>query len=230
MVSSRKASSLQYPYPHSQRYSLPLGFRKVQQGTGENISSSPLRGINCCLYQFDIILAYAIIGKKPSASCARPQLDEEPDSVEMVPLEIGDEQKVEAYYESAFAAFQHSNCLQIVKSYAKLMVPHNEANDSNDGDKKGPQTEATPSWWPENFIRRELSCQMESECIRLLIHIFRSLGDTHDITADKLEEASRGVRRHIQPHKRLVILDEIYKVRRAEECYKKGEIGKFRQN
>ncbi|OAL65455.1 hypothetical protein A7C99_2551 [Trichophyton rubrum] len=194
MVSSRKASSLQYPYPHSQRYSLPLGFRKVQQG------------------------------KKPSASCARPQLDEEPDSVEMVPLEIGDEQKVEAYYESAFAAFQHSNCLQIVKSYAKLMVPHNEANDSNDGDKKGPQTEATPSWWPENFIRRELSCQMESECIRLLIHIFRSLGDTHDITADKLEEASRGVRRHIQPHKRLVILDEIYKVRRAEECYKKGEI------
>lgn len=232
MVGSRKASRLQYPYPHSQRYSLPLLFRKPQQSTGEEVNSSSIPGIHCCLYWFDIILAYAIIGKKSSACCsyARPLLDEEPDSVEMVSLEIGDKQKVDAYYESALAAFQHNNCLHIVKSYAKLMGSCNEINRSHDGDEKGPQTEATPGWWPENLILRELNFQTESECIRLLIHIFRDLGDTHGITTDKLEEAGRGVRRHIKPHKRLVILDEIYKVRRAEECYKKGEIGKFRQN
>ncbi|EFE30589.1 uncharacterized protein ARB_02511 [Trichophyton benhamiae CBS 112371] len=226
MVGSRKASQLQYPYPHSQRYSVPLAFRKPQQSTGEEASSSSLPGIHCCLYCFDIIFTYAIIGKKSSACCsyARPQLDKEPDSVEMVSLEIGDEQKVKAYYESALAAFQHNNCLHIAKSYAKLMDPRNEINHSHDEDEKGPPTEATPGWWPENLICRELNYQMESECIRLLIHIFRDLGDTHGITTDKLEEAGRGVRRHIKPRKRLVILDEIYKVRRAEECYKKGEI------
>ncbi|EGD94437.1 hypothetical protein TESG_01955 [Trichophyton tonsurans CBS 112818] len=142
----------------------------------------------------------------------------------MVSLEIGDEQKVEAYYKSAFAAFQHNNCLQILKSYAKLMGPQNENNHSYDGDKKGPPTKAKPSWWPENLIHDELNCRSESECIHLLVHIFRGLGDTRSITADKLEDASRGVRKHIQPHQRLVILDEIYKVRRAEECYKRGEI------
>ncbi|KAF3894191.1 hypothetical protein GTR04_4085 [Trichophyton interdigitale] len=208
MVSSRKSLSLQYPYPHFQGCYPPLGFRRARQSTRGNVSSSSKPGKN----------------SSTSCSYARPQLDGEPDSVEMVSLEIGDEQKVEAYYKSAFAAFQHNNCLQILKSYAKLMGPHNENNHSYDGDKKGPPTKATPGWWPENLIHDELNCRSESECIHLLVHIFRGLGDTRGITADKLGEASRGVRKHIQPHQRLVILDEIYKVRRAEECYKRGEI------
>ncbi|EGE02622.1 hypothetical protein TEQG_01657 [Trichophyton equinum CBS 127.97] len=195
MVSYRKSLSLQYPYPHFQGCYPPLGIRRARQRKNSSTSSY-----------------------------ATPQLDGEPDSVEMVSLEIGDEQKVEAYYKSAFAAFQHNNCLQILKSYAKLMGPQNENNHSYDGDKKGPPTKAKPSWWPENLIHDELNCRSESECIHLLVHIFRGLGDTRSITADKLEDASRGVRKHIQPHQRLVILDEIYKVRRAEECYKRGEI------
>ena len=64
-----------------------------------------------------------------------------------------------------------------------------------------------------------------AERIRLLIHIFRKLGKSRGITADKLEEAGRDAQRQIKPRERLEILDEIYRVIRMEESYERGEIG-----
>lgn len=73
------------------------------------------------------------------------------------------------------------------------------------------------------------SSSYSSERIRLLIHIFRKLGKSRGITADKLEEAGRDAQRQIKPRERLEILDEIYKVRRMEESYERGEIGSYLQ-
>lgn len=56
------------------------------------------------------------------------------------------------------------------------------------------------------------------------MHIIQNLGRTHGITADKLEEAGKDAQRHIKPQARLEILDEIYRVKRLEERYERGEI------
>ncbi|KAF3482510.1 uncharacterized protein GIQ15_05269 [Arthroderma uncinatum] len=150
------------------------------------------------------------------------------DAVEMVPLEIGNEEKVEAYYESAFRAFQQINCRQVAKAYIKIIEPRKQVKHPYNGGRgapgeKGDPEKTKPDWWPTGVIHREPDHLKKPERIRLLVHIFRKLGKTHGITADKLEEAGRDAQRQIKPRERLDILDEIYKVRRAEECYERGE-------
>ncbi|KAM5476760.1 hypothetical protein MauCBS54593_000030 [Microsporum audouinii] len=151
---------------------------------------------------------------------------------EMVPLEIGNEKKVEAYYESAFRAFQQINCRQVAKAYIKIIEPRKQVNHPYNGgrgapgEKRDPE-KTKPDWWPAGVTHREPDHLKKPDRIRLLIHIFRKLGKSHGMTADKLEEAGRYAQRQIKPHERLDILDEIYKVRRAEECYERGEAGEL---
>ncbi|KAM5440012.1 hypothetical protein McanMca71_004987 [Microsporum canis] len=150
------------------------------------------------------------------------------EAVEMVPLEIGNEEKIEAYYESAFRAFQQINCRQVAKAYIKIIEPRKQVKHPYNGGRgapgeKGDPEKTKPDWWPTGVIHREPDHLKKPERIRLLVHIFRKLGKTHGITADKLEEAGRDAQRQIKPRERLDILDEIYKVRRAEECYERGE-------
>ncbi|KAG5205226.1 hypothetical protein GTR04_6946 [Trichophyton interdigitale] len=152
----------------------------------------------------------------------------EMEAVEMVPLEIGNEEKIEAYYESAFRAFQQINCRQVAKAYIKIIEPRKQVKHPYNGGRgapgeKGDPEKTKPDWWPAGVIHREPDHLKKPERIRLLVHIFRKLGKTHGITADKLEEAGRDAQRQIKPRERLDILDEIYKVRRAEECYERGE-------
>ncbi|EFR00508.1 hypothetical protein MGYG_03511 [Nannizzia gypsea CBS 118893] len=156
-----------------------------------------------------------------------PQVNEM-EAVEMVPLEIGNEEKIEAYYESAFRAFQQINCRQVAKAYIKIIEPRKQVKHPYNGGRgapgeKGDPEKTKPDWWPTGVIHREPDHLKKPERIRLLVHIFRKLGKTHGITADKLEEAGRDAQRQIKPRERLDILDEIYKVRRAEECYERGE-------
>lgn len=155
----------------------------------------------------------------------------EMEAVEMVPLEIGNEEKIEAYYESAFRAFQQINCRQVAKAYIKIIEPRKQVKHPYNGGRgapgeKGDPEKTKPDWWPAGVIHREPDHLKKPERIRLLVHIFRKLGKTHGITADKLEEAGRDAQRQIKPRERLDILDEIYKVRRAEECYERGEAGR----
>ncbi|GBF62512.1 hypothetical protein TMEN_5058 [Trichophyton mentagrophytes] len=154
-----------------------------------------------------------------------------PESVEMVPLEIGNEEKVEAYYESAFKAFQQINCRQIAKAYIKIIEPRKQVKYPYNGGRGGPgekgdPEKTKPDWWPTGVVHREPDHLKKPDRIRLLIHIFRKLGK-NGITADKLEEAGLGVKSQIKPREKVDILDEIYKVRRAEERYERGEADEY---
>ncbi|KAM5455474.1 hypothetical protein McanCB49686_003732 [Microsporum canis] len=154
---------------------------------------------------------------------------EELESVEMIPLEIGNRGMVEAYYESAFTAFQQINCSQIAKAYIKVIEPYKQVKHPYNGGRgargeKGDPEETKPDWWPAGVTHRDPDHLKKPERIRLLIHIFRKLGQTYGITTNMLEEAGRNTKSQIKPYEKLDILDEIYKVRRAEECYESGEI------
>ncbi|KAI5301890.1 hypothetical protein KEM56_001247 [Ascosphaera pollenicola] len=121
------------------------------------------------------------------------------DSTTKVPLEIGDTEKVLAYYESALRAFQQINCRQIAKAYIKIIEPRKQVKFPYNGD----------------HLKKP-------ERIRLLIHIFRNLRQSRGINVDKLEEAGLDAVRQIKPSDRLNILKEIYMVRRLEEEYEDG--------
>lgn len=165
----------------------------------------------------------------PAENYVQEEQNYEP--VERVPLEIGDEEKVEAYYEAAFRAFQQINCRQIAKAYIKIIEPRKQVKHPYNGGRgapgeKGDPEKTKPDWWPAGVIHREPDHLKKPERIRLLVHIFRNLMRTkYEITADKLEEAGRDAQRQIKPPERLDILDEIYEVRRVEESYERGEIG-----
>ena len=66
---------------------------------------------------------------------------------------------------------------------------------------------------------------IDTERIRLLVHILCELRESHNITSEKLKDAGQDVRRGIVPEERLQVLDEIYYVRDMEELYLDGKIG-----
>ncbi|KAK2749838.1 hypothetical protein FQN57_005252 [Myotisia sp. PD_48] len=146
-----------------------------------------------------------------------------------VPIKIGDTEKIIAFYENSFKTFQQINCRQVAKAYIKLIEPRKQVKHPYNGGRgalgeKGDPEKTKPDWWPPGVVHREPDHLKKPERIRLLIHIFRSLGESHGMTADKLEEAGRDAQRQIKPRERLEILDEIYRVRRLEESYERGEI------
>lgn len=86
--------------------------------------------------------------------------DAEGDDVPRVPLAIGDTEKVDAYYEFAFRAFQQINCRQIAKAYIKLIEPRKQVKHPYNGgkgipgEKRDPE-KTKPDWWPEGVAHRE---------------------------------------------------------------------------
>ncbi|WEW56439.1 hypothetical protein PRK78_001882 [Emydomyces testavorans] len=151
------------------------------------------------------------------------------ETVDRVPLKIGEEEKVLDYYESAFRAFQQINCRQIAKAFIKIIEPRKQVKHPYNGGRgalgeKGDPEKTKPDWWPAGVIHREPDHLKKPERIRLLVHIIRNLSKFHNITTEKLEEAGRDVKRHIKPRERWDILEEIYSVRRMEESYERGEI------
>jgi hypothetical protein len=64
-----------------------------------------------------------------------------------------------------------------------------------------------------------------SERVRLLIHILRGVGESRRIGVHDLRDAARSVRQRIKPAERLEILEEIFRVREAEERWENGESG-----
>ncbi|KAK2732632.1 hypothetical protein FQN57_002593 [Myotisia sp. PD_48] len=146
-----------------------------------------------------------------------------------VSLRIDDEKEVNRFYKKSFEAFQQKNCRQIAKAYIKMIEPRKQVKHPYNGrwggpGEKGDPEKTKPNWWPAGVVHREPDHLKKPERIRLLIHIFRKLLESHDITADKLEEAGQDTLRQIKPRERLGIMDEIYRVRRIEESYERGEI------
>lgn len=82
----------------------------------------------------------------------------------MVALEIGDTEKVLAYYETALKHFQQINCRQIAKAFIKFIEPRKQVNHPYNGGKppagalpgqKGDPERTKPKWWPAGVQHKE---------------------------------------------------------------------------
>lgn len=78
-----------------------------------------------------------------------------------VPIEIGDDKKLNQYYEDAFHTLQQIICRHIAKAYVKAIEPrkqvkhpYNGGRPSAPGEKPDPE-KTKPSWWPANVRHRE---------------------------------------------------------------------------
>lgn len=85
-------------------------------------------------------------------------------TLDRVPLEIGDEEKVKAYYESAFKHFQQLNCRQMAKAFIKFIEPRKQVKHPYNGGRpppgaapgeKGDPEKTKPEWWPEGVVHKE---------------------------------------------------------------------------
>ena len=61
-----------------------------------------------------------------------------PSSTEMVPLRIGDAQKVMGYYEGALKHFQQLNCRMVAKAFIKFIEPRKQVRHPYNGGKAPP--------------------------------------------------------------------------------------------
>ncbi|KAL2000643.1 hypothetical protein VTN02DRAFT_2808 [Thermoascus thermophilus] len=147
-------------------------------------------------------------------------------------LEIGDTEKVVAYYEMALKHFQQLNCRQMAKAFIKFIEPRKQVKHPYNGGRpppgappgeKGDPEKTKPEWWPEGVVHKEPDHLKKDQRLRLLIHIFRKLGK-YGITAEKLREVAHDSKRQIKPPERIEILDEIFRVRKLEERFERGEV------
>ncbi|PGG96238.1 hypothetical protein AJ80_09852 [Polytolypa hystricis UAMH7299] len=138
-------------------------------------------------------------------------------------LKIGDEKILDAYYTGAFKVFQQLNCRQLAKAWIRLIEPRKQVKYPYNGG-KGPQgnngdpEKTKPGWWPAGVPHREPDHLLKAARIKLLVHILHS----HEVTADQLEQAGRAVHHLIEPKEKRQVVEEIYRVRRAEEEYERG--------
>ncbi|KAF4218227.1 hypothetical protein CNMCM6805_000651 [Aspergillus fumigatiaffinis] len=153
-------------------------------------------------------------------------------SVDMVELEIGDTSKVLAYYERSLKHFRQVNCRHILKAFIKFIEPRKQAKHPYNGGKppagappgkKGDPEKTKPEWWPANVVHKEPDHLRKDQRLSLLIHFIRKLG-RFGITTDQLQEIAHDCKRQLSGPQRLQILDEVFGVRRIEECYDRGEV------
>jgi hypothetical protein len=93
-------------------------------------------------------------------------------SNEMVPLRIGDSQKVQQYYESALKHFQQLNCRMVAKAFIKFIEPRKQVRHPYNGGKPPPGSapgttgdpeKTRPEWWPPGVMHKEPD-HLRKEC------------------------------------------------------------------
>ncbi|KAH2461412.1 hypothetical protein KXV71_005361 [Aspergillus fumigatus] len=179
--------------------------------------------------------AHSMYGVPPSVQFSAP-VEETPScgSVDMVGLKIGDTPNVLNYYETSLKHFRQVNCRQILKTFIKFIEPRKQAKHPYNGGKppagappgkKGDPEKTKPEWWPANVIHKEPDHLRKDylERLSLLIHIIRKLG-RFGITTDQLQEIAHDCKRRLSNPHQLQILDEVFRVRRIEERYERGEV------
>ncbi|KAL4981141.1 hypothetical protein BDW66DRAFT_4003 [Aspergillus desertorum] len=152
-------------------------------------------------------------------------------SYSMVPLRIGDTKKVTEYYESAFENLQQTNCRFISKAFIKEVEPKKQVNHPYKGNKqkgkKVPEEECDPEktkpgWWPATVQHKEPDHLKKEKRICLLIHMVRQF------PANRLQLVAQDCKRSLKPEnmieERWEIIAEIFKVRRLEERFERGEV------
>ncbi|KAJ5323810.1 hypothetical protein N7476_002410 [Penicillium atrosanguineum] len=136
-------------------------------------------------------------------------------SNDMVPLRVGDTQKVTSYYESALKHFQQLNCsTPIQRRQAGAGFPPGSTGDPE---------KTKPEWWPPGVMHKEPDHLRKEYRIELLLHIIRKLGG-HGITADKLKEVAGDTKRSLKHPSHVEIIFEILRVRKMEERFERGEV------
>ncbi|KAL1860153.1 hypothetical protein Plec18170_002102 [Paecilomyces lecythidis] len=170
-------------------------------------------------------------------------------TMDRMALEIGDTEKVGAYYETALKHFQQLNCRQMAKAFIKFIEPRKQVKHPYNGGRpppgaqpgeKGDPERTKPEWWPAGVVHKEpdhlkkdrksplllgslMILILIQERLRLLVHILRKLGK-YGITSDKLKEVAYDAKRQIKPPERMEILEEIFRVRKLEERFERGEV------
>ncbi|KAJ5146009.1 uncharacterized protein N7515_000573 [Penicillium bovifimosum] len=153
-------------------------------------------------------------------------------STEMVPLRIGDSQKVMSYYESALKHFQQLNCRMVAKAFIKFIEPRKQVRHPYNGGKPpagsapgttGDPEKTKPEWWPPGVMHKEPDHLRKEYRIELLLHIIRKLG-SYGITADKLKEVAGDTKRSLKHASHVEIIYEILRVRKMEERFERGEV------
>ena len=98
-------------------------------------------------------------------------------STEMVPLRIGDSQKVMAYYEGALKHFQQLNCRMVAKAFIKFIEPRKQVRHPYNGGKPPPGSapgttgdpeKTKPEWWPPGVMHKEPD-HLRKECMVCLL-------------------------------------------------------------
>lgn len=147
----------------------------------------------------------------------------------MIGLEIGDEKKVLEYYENALKHFQQINCRLIAKAFIKFIEPRKQVKHPYNGGRprgagqKGDPEKTKPDWWPASVNHKEPDHLRKDQRVALLIHILRKLDKT-GITPEKLQEVAHDARRQLKPPEKIEIFDEIFRVRRMEQRFERGEV------
>ncbi|KAJ5317600.1 hypothetical protein PENANT_c038G09496 [Penicillium antarcticum] len=153
-------------------------------------------------------------------------------STEMVPLRIGDTQKVMSYYEGALKHFQQLNCRMVAKAFIKFIEPRKQVRHPYNGGKPPPGSapgttgdpeKTKPEWWPPGVMHKEPDHLRKEYRIELLLHIIRHLGG-YGITADKLKEVAGDTKRSLKHPSHVEIIYEILRVRKMEERLERGEV------
>lgn len=83
--------------------------------------------------------------------------------MDMIELEIGDTEKVIAYYETALKRFQQLNCRNIAKAFIKAIEPRKQVKHPYNGGRSGDPESTKPAWWPPSVIHKEPD-HLKMEC------------------------------------------------------------------
>lgn len=192
----------------------------------------------------------------PVTQNARSEFPSSPSgaAVNRIALEVGDADRLEQYYTISLRHFQQVNCRVVAKAFIKFIEPRKQVRHPYNGGRpkpgappgtKGDPEKTKPEWWPAGVVHREpdhlkkegksltyrlftdhLYLQSITERVDLLVHIVRKLGRI-GVTADKLLEIAFDCRRQLKEQEKFTIIEEIFKVRKMEERYERGEIGKY---
>ncbi|BCS00451.1 uncharacterized protein AKAW2_50792A [Aspergillus luchuensis] len=153
-------------------------------------------------------------------------------AVNRIALEVGDTDRLEQYYTISLRHFQQVNCRVVAKAFIKFIEPRKQVRHPYNGGRpkpgappgtKGDPEKTKPEWWPAGVVHREPDHLKKEERVDLLVHIVRKLGRI-GVTADKLLEIAFDCRRQLKEQEKFTIIEEIFKVRKMEERYERGEI------
>ncbi|KAF6836946.1 hypothetical protein CMUS01_05212 [Colletotrichum musicola] len=182
----------------------------------------------------------------------RRQVDDDDDVIVSVAnikkgLRIGNDKDVWEFYEQRFKNCQQTACKLIAKAWVKVVEPKKQTNHPYTG-----QDEKAPDWWPkpwgptkeEKVRHKEPDHLYKRERVHLLCHILRMIVEPPEkqhpsilkmnLNVQKLEDATTEAmsaffsdKENKANAKKKPYLDEIFKVAKGEERYKRGEIGKY---